>query len=112
ALVTFAILSLPRMRPPTSPLFPYTTLFRSLLLGNGDGTFQPPHYTSLPNGETLLAAVGDFNADGNADFVCTYSNIYDADDPDNRSEEHTSELQSPYDLVCRLVLEKKKRNQT
>lgn len=53
-----------------------------VLLGSGDGAFQPPLYTSLPNGETLLAAVGDFNADGNADFVCTYSDIYDADDPD------------------------------
>jgi hypothetical protein len=45
----------------------------SVLLGNGDGTFQPPLYTSLPNGSPSLAAVGDFNADGNADFVCTGS---------------------------------------
>jgi hypothetical protein len=54
----------------------------SVLLGNGDGTFQLPHYngyTSLPNGSPALVAVGDLNADGNADFVCTDPDINDAD---------------------------------
>src|SRR2546426_7481237 len=82
-------------RPPRSTLFPYTTLFRSLpgLLVAG-ATLAPPlaaqsgriAYESfaLPNGLRVL-----------------YS---------ERSEEHTSELQSPCNLVCRLLLEKKKNN--
>src|SRR5256885_8490462 len=66
-------------RPPRSTLFPYTTLFRS---------FGPPG--GIPNPAGLPCAV----------FV-------GFPDP-TRSEEHTSELQSPCNLVCRLLLEKKK----
>src|SRR5258708_31810173 len=65
-------------RPPRSTLFPYTTLFRSLVLGDHD----------------LARLVGDVEA---RDFAA------------QRSEEHTSELQSPDHLVCRLLLEKKKK---
>src|SRR5256885_2937024 len=67
-------------RPPRSTLFPYTTLFRSAHWPLA----RPPYIleTSLPG----VFAVGDV-----------------------RSEEHTSELQSPCNLVCRLLLEKKKR---
>ena len=73
-------------RPPRSTLFPYTTLFRS-------GTFG---YDELP------VTVGPFLGDG----MTTYSiNVSDVDL--DRSEEHTSELQSPMYLVCRLLLEKK-----
>src|SRR5438132_8861867 len=68
-------------RPPRSTLFPYTTLFRSLV----DDERQPAE-----------GAVED-TADRSAD---------------ERSEEHTSELQSHSDLVCRLLLEKKKNNNT
>src|SRR5436190_3381357 len=68
-------------RPPRSTLFPYTTLFRSL------------HYLGAPGGLRALAALLD-------ESVPTIK----AD----RSEEHTSELQSHSDLVCRLLLEKKK----
>src|SRR2546429_2171748 len=74
-------------RPPRSTLFPYTTLFRSLrAAGHLVGGQQSAH---------LLEAVGQFLqalADG---FL--------------RSEEHTSELQSRLHLVCRLLLEKKKK---
>src|SRR5438094_2618475 len=69
-------------RPPRSTLFPYTTLFRSL------------------QGLEHLAGGGLL-------FLYTGSAIVDG--VDARSEEHTSELQSPYDLVCRLLLEKKKK---
>src|SRR3989454_7034273 len=68
-------------RPPRSTLFPYTTLFRSLLAQVEPG-FHLEH--------RLLARLQD-EAVGAA-----------------RSEEHTSELQSPCNLVCRLLLEKKK----
>src|SRR5690349_25175254 len=71
-------------RPPRSTLFPYTTLFRS-----GD-----------PNplvGGTLASRMRNTPAAGNLHG--------------KRSEEHTSELQSRRDLVCRLLLEKKKRSQ-
>src|SRR5258708_15448495 len=86
-------------RPPRSTLFPYTTLFRSMaggcrcprslvcrahfapcVLGSLDPR-TPPHHRPLARGSRL---------------------------PRTRSEEHTSELQSPDHLVCRLLLEKKK----
>src|SRR5690349_22122509 len=66
-------------RPPRSTLFPYTTLFRSLALGTA--------------GRTVVGCA----ADGGPLAACS------------RSEEHTSELQSRRDLVCRLLLEKKKK---
>src|SRR5437588_10258176 len=71
-------------RPPRSTLFPYTTLFRSC---DADLQFAPvgPRYS----GSALVLA---------------------ADRARPRSEEHTSELQSHSDLVCRLLLEKKKNN--
>src|SRR5256885_7271514 len=86
-------------RPPRSTLFPYTTLFRSFEVGTVfrkgsgprpeeelhlaivlTGARHPPHWTDSTNAAKL---------------------------PDMRSEEHTSELQSPCNLVCRLLLEKK-----
>src|SRR5438094_9942171 len=66
-------------RPPRSTLFPYTTLFRSL--------------------DRMASALGSFGA-----FL-----LHGVTGSGKRSEEHTSELQSPYDLVCRLLLEKKNR---
>src|SRR2546427_5838112 len=92
-------------RPPRSTLFPYTTLFRSRL----------PHDVSLPPGrvgpDAMISATGcrrrrratESRRDGRRrtlrfdEFVGTI-----------RSEEHTSELQSQSNLVCRLLLEKKK----
>src|SRR5260221_10297676 len=75
-------------RPPRSTLFPYTTLFRSHIF-RPDGV-SPTHFLNEPPGhpgDGAIAELGD----------------------DQRSEEHTSELQSHSDLVCRLLLEKKKK---
>src|SRR5207248_7506565 len=97
--------------PPSSTLFPYTTLFRSpptsrvlavifigsLINVSSLRDILPPHHNGLtveksPSHQpTAVRTVYE---------TCSIS----------RSEEHTSELQSPYDLVCRLLLEKKKYN--
>src|SRR5256885_9142857 len=79
-------------RPPRSTLFPYTTLFRSL---------SPPH--GVP--EHRLPARGEPDAP-QADRG---EGAVGRRDVQHRSEEHTSELQSPCNLVCRLLLEKKKK---
>src|SRR2546427_9166307 len=76
-------------RPPRSTLFPYTTLFRSRAAGRGRPR-GPPH--GPEHGGQVHAA-----APGRAVRVA-------------RSEEHTSELQSQSNLVCRLLLEKKKKD--
>src|SRR2546426_9079541 len=81
-------------RPPRSTLFPYTTLFRS----------------------TCTTAGCELNTAGLG--VCVQTHLFasnstpcaDSDGNACRSEEHTSELQSPCNLVCRLLLEKKKKN--
>src|SRR5256885_12789927 len=78
-------------RPPRSTLFPYTTLFRSA------GKQHPAKGT---------AAGPDGPADGPGRPRCRTPGP--APVPVERSEEHTSELQSPCNLVCRLLLEKKK----
>src|SRR5438876_6392234 len=70
-------------RPPRSTLFPYTTLFRSGVLG------------SISALSTLAVTVGGTPCVSNG-----------------RSEEHTSELQSPVHLVCRLLLEKKNKEKS
>src|SRR5437867_5486919 len=78
-------------RPPRSTLFPYTTLFRSFraagqMATRPCNTFPPPPLK--------------FRTAGFPQYGFKLA----------RSEEHTSELQSPYDLVCRLLLEKKKNH--
>src|SRR5260221_9893685 len=75
-------------RPPRSTLFPYTTLFRSAAL-------RIPHPSKL----------GFFSSDA---AISSAANT-EAARWRHRSEEHTSELQSHSDLVCRLLLEKKKK---
>src|SRR5256885_7904632 len=74
-------------RPPRSTLFPYTTLFRS-----GRSAFLPG------DGHAVSEAHGRAHGRGPAEISLAAA----------RSEEHTSELQSPCNLVCRLLLEKKK----
>src|SRR2546427_9437819 len=73
-------------RPPRSTLFPYTTLFRSMLLAVSRGSTAQtvPRAEDAQRVERLVATL-------------------------TRSEEHTSELQSQSNLVCRLLLEKKKK---
>src|SRR2546426_9035380 len=74
-------------RPPRSTLFPYTTLFRSVPVAlSAQKPVPPPSFKAEKCYGIAKAAK-------------------------NRSEEHTSELQSPCNLVCRLLLEKKKKKQ-
>src|SRR5256885_11821731 len=75
-------------RPPRSTLFPYTTLFRS-----GADPSEPWRSTSYP-----------YPAVSHEPRIQQLSDDFER----HRSEEHTSELQSPCNLVCRLLLEKKK----
>src|SRR2546430_13141929 len=78
-------------RPPRSTLFPYTTLFRSLGLdANGAVEYVNPFFLNLTG----------YRSD----------EVFGKDWFRLRSEEHTSELQSQSNLVCRLLLEKKKKN--
>src|SRR5256885_11542550 len=84
-------------RPPRSTLFPYTTLFRSRA-PNAMGLAA----TELMLGETMLGA-------RLKDVRTVFRYLASRPDIDPRSEEHTSELQSPCNLVCRLLLEKKKK---
>src|SRR5258708_24477540 len=87
-------------RPPRSTLFPYTTLFRSLLVG------EIALALILLVGASLMArgfrSLLRVNNESEPASLLTFVA--------NRSEEHTSELQSPDHLVCRLLLEKKKDN--
>src|SRR5689334_24649091 len=77
-------------RPPRSTLFPYTTLFRS------------SRSSSTPPRPTIGAVRNSTRSDcGRLRVGCPW--------PSRRSEEHTSELQSQFHLVCRLLLEKKKK---
>src|SRR2546427_9439170 len=81
-------------RPPRSTLFPYTTLFRSLV-GPGLPVWSVAFF---PDSRTLLT--------GGTDRVIRRWDAVTGE----RSEEHTSELQSQSNLVCRLLLEKKKKD--
>src|SRR2546426_2505707 len=93
-------------RPPRSTLFPYTTLFRSLLNGidaarqivEARPGIQIVMLTALEQERLVTEAVRA----GVRGFVLKTQ-------AGERSEEHTSELQSPCNLVCRLLLEKKKK---
>src|SRR5437879_11504760 len=86
-------------RPPTSTLFPYTTLFRSDAGATSGSTRPTSSRDSSPGRRTSTS-------DSSSRTITSSSS---APAP-VRSEEHTSELQSPMYLVCRLLLEKKKKN--
>src|SRR5689334_24376200 len=95
-------------RPPRSTLFPYTTLFRSAV-SNGPGDVNREVEKQLrPYFESRAAAVVDIPTDPHiaAEGALDHSALQP------RSEEHTSELQSQFHLVCRLLLEKKNKNIT
>src|SRR5258708_19667659 len=92
-------------RPPRSTLFPYTTLFRSYRSRRWGHHTMCPRLSSFAGGKFYLserARVPRPSAFKSSIVISLASKI--------RSEEHTSELQSPHHLVCRLLLEKK--NQT
>src|SRR3712207_8941832 len=99
-------------RPPRSTLFPYTTLFRSeagLLCALREPHVVPVHTYGVHDGVAYLdmrlvrgRSLADVRAEGGIDATRAGAVI------EQRSEEHTSELQSRQYLVCRLLLEKKK----
>src|SRR5207244_8463146 len=96
--------------PPRSTLFPYTTLFRSveLLMDALDRRLRAGKSDlALDYSEAWREAVG---ADTHGGFHGADNALVSAIRDAARSEEHTSELQSPDHLVCRLLLEKKKKN--
>src|SRR2546426_7101755 len=82
-------------RPPRSTLFPYTTLFRSAEQGDEGRNQQHPHDGCVEEDTDAEAGRQGLEVGAGA--------------RGERSEEHTSELQSPCNLVCRLLLEKKKK---
>src|SRR5207248_11407654 len=94
--------------PPTSPLFPYTTLFRSV---GGVGAARDrgdEHRAVLELEAPSVERHGRDALRGSVASAALFRGLAGVRPVDRRSEEHTSELQSPYDLVCRLLLEKKK----
>src|SRR2546426_8047976 len=99
-------------RPPRSTLFPYTTLFRSRVVrgseaakrhcfGRAGRSFQQDH----SRGDFRRSQIACHRGPGSEEEVAHG----DGHNTRSRSEEHTSELQSPCNLVCRLLLEKKKK---
>src|SRR5256885_8631956 len=92
-------------RPPRSTLFPYTTLFRSRLV---DG-FPFWLFWGPTRGIAWLVRTSPTSVSRSSPVV-QITILLGGHVSDGRSEEHTSELQSPCNLVCRLLLEKKKRH--
>src|SRR3712207_7804931 len=92
-------------RPPRSTLFPYTTLFRSARVAAA--CFPMPRYTRFK--EVAGREEGDLYAARNRSLFALAASRGGAEPLLLRSEEHTSELQSRQYLVCRLLLEKKKK---
>src|SRR2546426_7709259 len=88
-------------RPPRSTLFPYTTLFRSRMKARRARVLRALATSGATARAGSLPAAGEQRARPMMEA---------GEDPRRRSEEHTSELQSPCNLVCRLLLEKKKRS--
>src|SRR5689334_24135698 len=83
-------------RQPTSTLFPYTTLFRSLRVQVRDANGAIGQFWIAPDQSLMAAILGTLRPESQRPRM-------------TRSEEHTSELQSQFHLVCRLLLEKKNR---
>src|SRR5690242_21071863 len=98
-------------RPPRSTLFPYTTLFRSIIpAADVPSHVSPVHLEWDERTHELLFASGSagifaVDLEGHVRSIPG-----DVEAVRSRSEEHTSELQSHVNLVCRLLLEKKKKN--
>src|SRR5947209_16265927 len=95
-------------RPPRSTLFPYTTLFRSSAAGMVTLRSEPARLTLVTWGNSEAPLLRMRNALAWAFAEQILDRRRDALGIDERSEEHTSELQSRQYLVCRLLLEKKK----
>src|SRR5258708_30575937 len=99
-------------RPPRSTLFPYTTLFRSA--GRPVTSMADKLYTEREVQELVVGIFTDLNDElARSIAMMPTDDAYRVDSYREgalRSEEHTSELQSPDHLVCRLLLEKKKKH--
>src|SRR2546426_2402681 len=93
-------------RPPRSTLFPYTTLFRSVRHPEGRHVRRVTQKV-WRLGESAPGSEPERQPDAASDRTEDHD-----PGPGSRSEEHTSELQSPCNLVCRLLLEKKKKKQS
>src|SRR2546430_8440175 len=93
-------------RPPRSTLFPYTTLFRSVLLAHHAVPAAVPHDAAAGGGGRSAPAHARVDPDGRRPARQLVRLV-----ASHRSEEHTSELQSQSNIVCRLLLEKKKKIQ-
>src|SRR5256885_5587707 len=92
-------------RPPRSTLFPYTTLFRSLVNGSSPHIQRTAENIGEPKNIIYLVGVVASSGSHNNIGAGSYGKVI----PDfRRSEEHTAELQAPCNLGCRLLLEKKK----
>src|SRR5207249_10363531 len=105
-------LSLIRHRPPRPTLFPYTTLFRSMAMKPGRFWFSlpRPYVTHEPREGRTSRASPQFMSKSDGSWLGTSAYIDRITQTSSmhaptRSEEHTSELQSRFDLVCRLLLE-------
>src|SRR5205814_10487324 len=109
-MTTSTLLFLIERRPPTSTLFPYTTLFRS----RASGVIQKMMSVPLAGPDGIIGVLqisrkGATPGKAGADF--NFSDLQKLlPKASSRSEEHTSELQSLRHLVCRLLLEKKNKN--
>src|SRR5436190_14088980 len=100
-----------RRRQPTTTLFPYTTLFRSDvttgILEQECARLNEAFNKWIVTGEPFVIAKCGMSLDGHLTRPPGESQWLTSESSDDRSEEHTSELQSHSDLVCRLLLEKK-----
>src|SRR5688572_31611764 len=93
------------LRPPRSTLFPYTTLFRSPFDRDSAGALD----FTREGGHSARRIIHAKDATGHAILTTVAARVDETKKVTRRSEEHTSELQSQSNLVCRLLLEKKKK---
>src|SRR5437868_13020639 len=98
-------------RPPPPPSFPYTTLFRSASGSVTCASLTEARLASRPmsGGNALAVSMSLVAGVAGTVQIAVMGRLGDRIGVVPRSEEHTSELQSRFDLVCRLLLEKKKR---
>src|SRR2546427_7769651 len=97
-------------RPPRSTLFPYTTLFRSVVDQRADVAVARLVGTAVRGEDAVVAGLAVLRLEGVAAQVVAEHQLQQV--LEHRSEEHTSELQSQSNLVCRLLLEKKNNYST
>src|SRR5689334_24110739 len=101
--MSFSFFFLMIRRPPRSTLFPYTTLFRSVAVVSFTTAAMSPRHSSPKSTSPSFPSKPGRLIEPRPDWVCITQRGLE------RSEEHTSELQSQFHLVCRLLLEKKKK---